>query len=136
MCRHAILFSFGFCVLAAVVVPTGSAHGQGFVPRGANAARATRDYILNRPTVSPYLNLTRRETEFSSPNYQTLVRPALEQRDYDAQQSASVRRLQSQVVNLQGQMALSQQRQRGQFSSGHPTRFFTYLHYYPQLNRR
>ena len=136
MSRRTILFSFSVCLLASISIDAKSAWAQGFVPRGASETRATRDYILNRPTVSPYLNLTRRETEFSSPNYQTLVRPALEQRERESQQSSAMRQLQSQVVNMQGQMALSQQRQRGQFSSGHPTRFFTYLHYYPQLNRR
>jgi hypothetical protein len=115
---------------------TGEAAAQGlFNPAGrANAALATRDYIVNRPTVSPYLNLLRAESAISAPNYHTLVRPALEHRQQAAQQQSSISQLQSRVTNMQGQMA-SRNRGQGGFTTGHPSRFMTYLHYYPGLNR-
>jgi hypothetical protein len=124
--------------LLTLIAPLGArnAQAQGFVPRGANAALATRDYIINRPTVSPYLNLLRTESPISAPNYQTLVRPALEHRQEIQRQESAIRQLQSRVVNMQGQMAARNRRQQEGFATGHPQRFMTYLHYYPMFNRR
>jgi hypothetical protein len=125
----------GFLSAVCAAFQFNSCSAQGFVPRSMSVSRATRDYIVNRPTVSPYLNLTRRTSQFAPPNYQTLVRPALERRAREAQQSATMRRLQSDVLSLQGQMELGRSRQSGQFASGHPTGFFAYMHYYPGLQR-
>lgn len=124
----------------AVLVPVigvDQAEGQGFVPRrSTNAALATRDYLVNRPTVSPYLNLLRTQSSLAPPNYQTLVRPANERRQQAARQQASINRLQSRVTNMQGQMAARNRQQGSGFVTGHPSRFMTYLHYYPSLGRR
>ena len=122
-----------FFVSMLVSVTWGNlARAQGFTPRGSDVGLATRDYLLSRPTVSPYLNLLRVESSLSLPNYQTLVRPALEQRQQAAQQRSSIRQLQSRVTNMQGQGAGRNQREQG-FATGHPSRFATYLHYYPGL---
>jgi len=111
------------------------AQGYGFNPRGANAGLSTRDFLANRPTVSPYLNLLRRESSLSAPNYQTLVRPALQRRQQAARQQGAITQLQSRVTNMQGQMAASS-RQGSGFVTGHPSQFSNYLHYYPGFNRR
>ncbi len=130
-----LICSIGLFVLIAQLGAR-DVHAQGFVPRGANAALATRDFIVNRPTVSPYLNLLRTESPISAPNYQTLVRPALEHRQEVQRQDSAIRQLQSRVVNMQGQMAARSRREQQGFATGHPVRFMTYLHYFPMFNRR
>jgi hypothetical protein len=104
------------------------AAAQYFAPRSANVGRATADYLLDRPTVSPYLNLLRLESSSAMPNYHTLVRPEVENRQEAARQAMAIRQLQNNVSSMQGEMNGSQG-----FSTGHPTRFMTYLHYYPGL---
>lgn len=120
-----------FCaafVVAAVCADPASA--QLFNPRSNNLGYATASYLLDRPTVSPYLNLLRTESSTAMPNYHTLVRPEVENRQEAARQAMAIRQLQSNVTSMQGQIG----GQRGaQFSTGHPTRFMTYLHYYPGL---
>ena len=123
-------------VLSTAVVVLGSAQSasaQLYNPRSSNVGYATTSYLLDRPTVSPYLNLLRTESEFALPNYHTLVRPEVEHRQASAQQALALRQLQSRVTHMQGQ--LSGQRDNSQFSTGHPTRFMTYLHYYPSFDR-
>ncbi len=111
------------------------AHAQVFTPRSVNLGRATANFIVNRPTVSPYLNLLRQESQVSAPNYQTLVRPQLESRQRASRQQAAISQIQSRVTNMQGQLA-ARSRGREGFATGHPVRFMTYLHFYPGLNRR
>ena len=126
----------GFLSAVVASFSVDSCMAQGFVPRSMSVSRATRDYLLNRPTVSPYLNLTRRTSQFAPPTYQKLVRPALERRAREAQNAVSMRRMQNDVISLQGQMELGNSRRSGQqFASGHPTAFFAYMHYYPGLSR-
>ena len=96
-------------------------------------------YTLNRPTVSPYLNLLRRSADNSSlPNYQTLVRPQLEQRQQSQQRDIAIQRLQSRVTNMQGRAAIQAQQQgrRNPFITGHASGFMRYLHYYPSMGAR
>ena len=64
-----------------------------------------QQYIFNRPTVSPYLNLLNSTNQFSQqPAYQTLVRPLLEQRQ-DAQfQQREISQIRQQVNTL-GQLS-------------------------------
>jgi hypothetical protein len=111
-----------------------SAVGQQYATRSRPVARSAADYLVSRPTVSPYLNLLRAESDITMPNYHTLVRPAIESRQQSAEQSTEIRRLQSNVTNMQGKLA---GKNRGsQFSTGHPTRFMSYLHYYPSISER
>ena len=133
MGRGILWLAAGIFLAVASISSRGSA--QVFNTRSTNMDLATRDYVLTRPTVSPYLNLLRRESALTPPNYHTLVRPALEARQRAAQQEGQIRQLQARVVNMQGQSAL-RGRQREGFTTGHPVRFMTYLHYYPALNRR
>ena len=100
-------------------------------------ARGVQNQILNRPTVSPYLNLTRNQGSLAiSTNYHSLVRPQLDARRRAQQQDNSLRRVQSQLSNLQNTQVSAlrrrQQQQRG-FITGHPTARSYYSHYYPGL---
>ncbi len=94
---------------------------------------AVQRYIFDRPTVSPYLNLVRDSNSSSGlPNYQTLVRPALEQRQRNIQQQRQINRLQTDLNTTRRAFT----RAKEGFQTGHPTRFMTYLHYYPTLGQR
>ncbi|MDZ4779664.1 MAG: hypothetical protein SGJ19_05380 [Planctomycetia bacterium] len=106
-----------------------------------NAYRRTQNSLYNRPTVSPYLNLLQPQGG-GLPNYQTLVRPAVEQRRQNQDTQRQISQLQSSVA------ASSAQDQRGETTfrpTGHQTSFspaygnrtgFFYSHYYPTLNGR
>ena len=97
------------------------------------------NYILSRPTVSPYLNLVRRDGFGGVTNYQTLVRPQLEQREFARIQQAEISRVRQQLAVQQRSIeSVQQQRAQRVFSTGHPTRFMNLQQYYPgfsQLNR-
>ncbi len=108
-----------------------------------NAYRRTQNSLYNRPTVSPYLNLLQPQGG-GLPNYQTLVRPALEQRRQNQDTQRQISQLQSTVA------ATSMQDQRGETTlrpTGHATSFssslgfrqptgFYYSHFFPTLQQR
>jgi hypothetical protein len=75
------------------------------------------------PTVSPYLNLTQ-----GGPvtNYQSLVKPLIDQGDAIQRQGSSINRLQQQV-SAQAYGAGG----GGGRGTGHTTFFMNYSHYYP-----
>jgi len=92
-----------------------------------------------RNTVSPYLNLVnlgggtsgQAAANFSLPNYQTLVQPQIRARQQAMLRNQQLNQLQGQVQDLRTDM--QQQQEQGVSYTGHPTRFMTYLHYYPQF---
>jgi len=89
-----------------------------------------QSYISNRPTVSPWLNLLRNDGGINNiSNYQTLVRPLLEQRQQASMQTRQISQLQSQVASQRSQAA--QQSQTGVRPTGHPTRYLNYLQFFP-----
>jgi hypothetical protein len=63
----------------------------------ANAQQAFQNYQQS-PTVSPYLNLTTRNA--GAQNYQTLVRPLLEQQQQNTQTQRQINNLTAQQQNL------------------------------------
>ena len=103
----------------------------GFVAVDAAEAQTYSPYgdPLQRPTVSPYLNLLRGTSEGALPNYYTLVRPQLQQRAAALQQQASINQLQRQVNSLPRRDRLSGV--SGEIrTTGHTTLFQNYSHYY------
>jgi hypothetical protein len=97
-----------------------------------NAYRRTQNSLYNRPTVSPYLNLLQPQGG-GLPNYQTLVRPAIDQRRQNQDTQRQISQLQSSVA------ASTAQEQRGEVTfrpTGHGTGKFYYSHFYPTLNQR
>ena len=129
------LFIFVFVMVAATAVCAVTHRADAQV---GNSSYVT-NYILNRPTVSPYLNLLRRDGFSGVTNYQTLVRPQLEQREFARLQQAELNRVQ-QRLNVQQRSLENVQQQRAQrvFSTGHTTRFMNLQQYYPgfgQLQR-
>ena len=112
------------------------AHGQLGLRRPSSSVRS---YILNRPSVSPYLSLLNRDDlSVGLPTYHTRVRPQIEaeQRAKEqAQQTEQIRQLQSRVSSVRRDLT-SAQNNNAVFPTGHPTRFRNYSHYYPALFRR
>ena len=117
----AIAFSFVF-LWAAVDTADAQVSTNAFV----------RNYLLSRPTVSPYLNLLRVDGFGLTANYQTLVRPQIEQRELAVLQEQENFRLQQQL-NAQQTSIESLRRQRSQrvFSTGHQSRFMDLRGYFP-----
>ena len=76
------------------------------------------------PTVSPYLNLLQ-NNGFGVTNYQSLVKPLINQGNAIQQQGHSIGNLQRQV-SQQAYGASSSRR-----GTGHATYFMNYSHYYP-----
>lgn len=114
----------------------------GLVSQQAHAQQySTRNFMQNfyasRPTVSPYLNLVTQQSQTGfTPIYQNMVRPQIEQRETQLRQESEIVRIQNQLSRVSSDVQSIQSGNRGQFATGHPTRFMTYLHYYPALNRR
>lgn len=110
---------------------TESAHAQ--FPNYSGTGRSipsVRQRILDRPTVSPYMELLSPQGQ-GLPTYYTRVRPELEARALEQQAARQLSSLQSQV------RAIQQQDARGsQFATGHPTRFMNYTHYFPGFYQR
>jgi hypothetical protein len=85
----------------------------------------------NGPTVSPYLNLLQNNNQLNGiPNYQSLVRPLLDQQSAIQRQGNSLQRLQQQV-NTQGASGGT-----GQRATGHHTSFMYYSHFYTPPRQR
>jgi len=135
------MFRTTICVALAVA---GLAfHADESLAQRNNAARRTQNMLYNRPTVSPYLNLLQPQGG-GLPNYQTLVRPQIEQRRQNLDTQRQISQLQSTVAQT------SMQDQRGETTfrpTGHPTSFssslgfrqptgFYYSHFYPTLQQR
>jgi hypothetical protein len=118
------------------------AHAQ-FSSQSARSIRnATRNYLYNRPTVSPYLNLTTRDANVGMPNYFTMVRPQIEQRENEVMRQRQSAQMQAQIDQVQAQVRESQQQAAGMMltgrvgwsARGYP-RFGTHLNYYPGFQR-
>jgi hypothetical protein len=88
----------------------------------AQAQYGTSDNPVG-PTVSPYLNLLQ-SNQFGATNYQSLVRPLINQGNAINRQANSLNRLQQQVSGGGGG--------GGSRGTGHTTFFMNYSHFYPQ----
>lgn len=107
-----------FCVASALLAV---APCELLAQRSSRQSAAAR---IERPTVSPYLNLFRPGSA-GLPNYQTLVRPELQQLRTNSVQQSEISQLRSQV-NADQQQA----QRRGIPQTGHESRFRYYSHFY------
>lgn len=94
------------------------------------AANLLNQALYNRPTVSPYLNLTRPGGNIT-PNYQSLVRPQMDQLRVNRAQRASTANLQRELSNDRHQAVVPGQSIRG---TGHVTNFMSYSQYFNTLS--
>ena len=135
-----------FTLLAASTLAE-SAYGQFTEQRNANSysgSRFTYNYsargsILNRPTTSPYLAMTDINGLGinSTQSYFTQVRPQLENQIRQRRQQRNITNLQRNVssINMAISRAAATNRQ-GVRTTGHPTRFASYLNYFPGFGQR
>ncbi len=86
------------------------------------------DDTSRRPSVSPYLNLLNNQNP-NVTNYQSLVRPMVNQNRFNAQQRSAIN-------NLQSAPSSSPQGAENIRSTGHQSAFGNYSHYYPGLKRQ
>lgn len=113
-------------VLALGLIAT--SHTNAFGQRGGIYQDGVNPYNP-RPTVSPYLNLLQSGGgALNLPQYQTLVRPFLEQQSINERNALNSQAVRRQINSLQSQV------NRNQFApgraTGHPTRYMNYSHFY------
>jgi hypothetical protein len=112
------------------------------IPRiglGAGATAASKPFsnYTPPPTVSPYLNLFREDFDGTSDfNYQTLVRPILQQQQINQQVERQSLELARRLQSMAAQSDFNPQGSESQFPTGHQSVFMYYGHYYPTANVR
>ena len=109
---------------------------------GRNAAFATRNYLYNRSTVSPYVNLATPNYSSGLSNYFTLVRPQVESQQESQMQQRQTAQMQQQLSQVQDQVRQQQQQSANMMITGRigwsvrgMPRSGTYLSYYPGFQR-
>jgi hypothetical protein len=95
--------------------------------RSSDAARPQRQYFAadSSPTVSPYVNLGTNSNGIS--NYQTLVRPMIEERATLERQSAALEQLNQRMRGAKGRDGLGPE---GRASQPRSVRFMDYSRYF------
>jgi hypothetical protein len=87
------------------------------------------------PTVSPYLNLFREDLSGNDDfNYNTLVRPMLEQQRVNDQLQRQSYEIQRRLQAIAAQPDFSPQGNPNQAPTGHQTVFQYHSHFYPQMS--
>ena len=101
---------------------------------GLSPPRAGKPFsgISSSPTVSPYLNLFRESLDGNDDlNYNTLVRPQLEQQRMNEQFQRQNLDISRRVQAIAAQADYNPQGSKSQYPTGHQTTFMYYGHYYP-----
>lgn len=116
------------CATAALMLAVFSA---GPVHGGDRPVRPFENTGGRRPSVSPYMNLVN-NPQGAATNYQSLVRPQLEQSATNQQQRAAISQLQRQAPGRSQSSAQGNQKLRG---TGHHTMFNNTSRYFPQSRK-
>ena len=88
------------------------------------------------PTVSPYLNLFREDLEGGGDlNYNTLVRPMLQQQQVNQQVQRQAVEFQRKLQGIAAQSDFNPQGAKDIYPTGHQTAFRYFGHYYPGMQR-
>ena len=106
---------------------------------GLSSARGNKPFsdVNSRPTVSPYLNLFRDDFQGGGDfNYQTLVRPQLQQQRFNQRFQDEAQAISRRVQQISAQPAYSPQGSRSQYPTGHQTVFGYYGRFYPNMARQ
>ncbi|EGJ32847.1 hypothetical protein LYNGBM3L_75450 [Moorena producens 3L] len=119
-----ILFSIVFTLLAST----------------ASAQQNSSQYEPSTPTVSPYLNLLRRDNQGGLPNYYTFVRPAQQQQRTLRQINSRFNRQSSTLAQLQNSIVEFSAPPTGSGSGfmlqGRRSGFQKYSHFFPLPRRQ
>ncbi|MEO1496339.1 MAG: hypothetical protein AAFV43_04235 [Planctomycetota bacterium] len=86
--------------------------------------------------VSPYLGLFNETLDADFDQYNTIVRPQLQQQRVNQQLQRQQQQLNQRVQQISAQPAFSPQGSQNALSTGHPTFFNNTLNYYPLRNQR
>jgi len=94
--------------------------------------------VSSSPAVSPYMNLFREDFDGGGDfNYQTLVRPQLQQQQFNQQFQRQNMELAARVQSISAQSAYQNPAgSESVYPTGHQTGFGTYMHYYPSLGQQ
>jgi hypothetical protein len=112
-------------VIACAAIAMGFLMCQAALGQGMQFGAAAAPY--SRPTVSPYVNLAARN-QFGISNYQTLVRPMLEQQaQAAAQQQPSIRNPLPPIRLTEAQLG---RRPTGQRTASRSDRYMNFSHFY------
>lgn len=110
--------------------------GRSLTSPGALSGRPFANFTPS-PTVSPYLNLFREDVGGNSDlNYHTLVRPMLQQQQFNQQVQRQELDTQRRLQAIAAQSNFNPRGSQQQFPTGHPTAFMYYSRFYPGLSRR
>jgi len=115
-------------LMALVMTQVASAQFPAYRPPSINPL----SNAINRPTVSPYLNLLQRSGN-GMPTYQTLVRPMVEQRQQAARNAAQIQQLQQDMSasSRAGQVRTTGESQQVR-GTGHVSGFMNHMHFFNQ----
>ncbi len=88
------------------------------------------------PTVSPWMNMFREDLSGNGDlNYQTLVRPMLNQQHINSQVERQNIEMGRRVQAMSARNAYNPQGSKEIYPTGHPTVFMSYGHFYPSARR-
>jgi hypothetical protein len=91
-------------------------------------------------SVSPYMNLINNNNNNSSTglflNYQLMVKPQLDQRNYNRQSAAAIRQMQQQQQAQVSKAPAGSDGSQKLRATGHAATRMNYSHYYPSLSRK
>lgn len=117
-----------------------SSISRSFSDLGLSRASTSKPFssVTPSPTVSPYMNLFRDDLSGGNDlNYQTLVRPQLEQQRVNAQVQRQNMELARRVQSISAKSNYGNpQGSESQYPTGHPTSFKYYSHFYPSAGGR
>jgi hypothetical protein len=120
---------------------SGTSGGGAQIGLGLGASTASKPFssVSPAPTTSPYLNLFREDPSGSSDvNYQTLVRPQLQQQQFNQQVERQNQEVARRLQAMYAQGDVNPQGDKNQYPTGHKTVFRYHGHYYqmPRGNQR
>ena len=102
-----------------------------FRPSVGNAAKPFSSFSPS-PTTSPYLNLFREDFGGNSDlNYNTLVRPQLQQQQFNQQVQRQGQEIARRMQSMAAQSDFNPQGDKNQYPTGHQTVFGYYGHFHP-----
>jgi hypothetical protein len=122
--------------------PSGYRPARSAAPRiglgvGASVAGKPFASYTPSPTVSPYLNLFREDFEGGGDlNYNTLVRPMLQQQQINQQVQRQNMDLARRMQAISAQSDFNPRGSESQFPTGHQTVYRYYGRFYPAMNAR
>lgn len=118
--------AFAGLLVALAMTQVASAQFPAYRPPSINPL----NNAINRPTVSPYLNLLQRSGN-GMPTYQTLVRPMVEQRQQAARNAAQIQQLQQDfsTSSQAGQVRTTGESQQVR-GTGHVSGFMNHMHFF------